>query len=68
MARYLKRAFRNFSHGVMTFVRPVVCENQTEDIPPPQSIDRYFARVGERLIRARNRFEREYMGVANADA
>ena len=28
-----------------------------EDLPPHQSIDRYFSNVGERLIRARNRFE-----------
>ena len=28
-----------------------------EDLPPHQGIGRYFSNVGERLIRARNRFE-----------
>lgn len=68
MAQYLQTAFQNFMHGMRMFVRPVSCRETAEDLPPPQSIDRYFSNVGERLIRARNRFEREYMGDAHANA
>ena len=57
MAQYLQTAFQNFMHGMRMFVRPVSFRETAEDLPPPQSIDRYFSNVGERLIRVRNRFE-----------
>jgi hypothetical protein len=68
MAQYLQTAFRNFIHGAKMFVRPAVRKDLQEDLPPPQSIDRYFANVGARLISARNRFEHEYIGDTHADA
>ena len=69
MAQYLYTAFDNFMHGIRTFVSPIVCNepDPADDMPPP-SIDRYFSAVGERLIRARNRFEREYMGDVHTSA
>lgn len=69
MARYIKTAMHNFMHGMAVFVRPIGARNHdsAEDLRP-QSIDRYFANVGKRLISARNRFEREYMGGNHANA
>ena len=69
MAKYLKTALRNFTHGIAIFVRPIGTQNKSPaDELRPQSINRYFSNVGRRLITARNRFEREYMGVNHADA
>ena len=70
MAETLKIALRGFWRGMAAFVRPFCRRDFTARrrlVTPPQSIDRYFANVGGYLIAARNRFEREYMGVDYAD-
>ena len=70
MAERVKIALASFGRGMAAFVRPFCLRDsmaRRRSATPPQSIDRYFANVGGYLIAARNRFEREYMGVVDAD-
>ena len=66
MAENLKIALRGFWQGFVDLGRGFNW-SYTRPERKPQSIDRYFANVGGYLIKARNRFEREYMGIEHAD-
>ena len=66
MAEYLKTALRGLWRGFADLGRGFDWSH-TRPERKSESIDRYFANVGGYLVSARNRFEREYMGVVDAD-
>ncbi len=66
MAELVHNVVMSFKAGCARFVRGFVVESRP--VPELQSVDRYFANVGEHLLNARNRFEREYVeNVRHAD-
>lgn len=67
MGRFVGNAVRYFVDGFLSIGRGGRIDEDSAEVIRPQSIDRYFARVGGYLIDARNQFEREYMGIDHAD-
>ena len=60
MSETVKIALRGFWRGFRDLGRGFDW-SYTPPVRRAESIDRYFANVGRRLIAARSRFEREYM-------
>lgn len=62
MGYYIRSALGAAVDGLSAFLLCFRPERVEEPPLRPESIDRYFSRVGGYLVNARNRFEREYMG------
>lgn len=64
MGYYMKSALDVAVDGLSAFMS---CFRPAREDPMirPESVDRYFARVGGYLVHARDRFERECMGASD---
>ena len=65
MAENIRKFLTCFGQGMLSFARGsdrrmFACRHVRK------SVDYYFARVGQRLVRGRLKFENEYLGAMNA--
>ena len=66
MGRFIGNALSYFADGFLSIGRGGRIDDDSTETIRPQSIDRYFARVGWYLSRAHSRFLADHPEVANA--